>query len=253
MKTPLRVVFLGTGAGSLTDRMGLAILLMVGQEYLLVDAGYGANVQLVRAGIDLCRVKVILVTHHHIDHCGGLPSIFHDLKAHGCLEPITIYVPPEAEEPVKTLIRLFGPRIPPPHMIEVVEAGQRVEVGAYKASFMEAVHPLQTLSPEISVAGLRILYSSDTAPYPEFKSRAKGADLCIHEATLPDHMAELSSRFGHSTVSQAIKTCKDSRRTALVHLTTLSESQLASLATSENLIVPQDLDELLVPSPRSSF
>ncbi len=249
----LRVLFLGTGAGSLTERMGSAILLSLGDEYLLLDAGYGANVQLVRAGIDLCRIRAVLVTHHHIDHCGGLPSIFHDLKAHGCLEPLTLYMPPEAAGPVETLIRTFGPSKPHPYTINTVEPGQAFRAGPFEVRLLEAVHPLQTLSAEVRVEGFRLLYSSDTAPYPEFEERARGADLCIHEATLPDHMEELGRRFGHSTVSQALKSCRGARRTVLVHLTTLSEAQLSAARGEEGLIVPRDLDELVLQGPGSSF
>lgn len=243
--TVLRVLFLGTGAGSLTERMGSAILLRLGNHYLLIDAGYGANVQLVRAGIDLCRIQTVLITHHHIDHCGGLPSIFHDLKAHGCLEPLALYMPPEAADPVNTLIRTFGPSKPHPYTISTVEPGQTFKAGPYEVRFMEAVHPLQTLSAEVRVKGFKLLYSSDTAPYPEFGVRARGADLCIHEATLPDHMEELGRRFGHSTVSQALRSCRGSQRTALVHLTTLSEAQL-SATPGEGFIVPRDLDEVIL-------
>ncbi len=249
----LRVLFLGTGAGSLTERMGSAILLRLGDDYLLLDAGYGANVQLVRAGIDLCRIRAVLVTHHHIDHCGGLPSIFHDLKAHGCLEPLALYMPPEAAGPIEALIRTFGPSRPHPYTTNTVEPGQSFRAGPFEVRLLEAIHPLQTLSAEVRAKGFRLLYSSDTAPYPEFEKHAREADLCIHEATLPDHMEELGRRFGHSTVSQALRSCRSARRTALVHLTTLSEAQLSATALGEGLIVPRDLDELVLRKPGSSF
>lgn len=50
--------------------------LRCGDEYVLIDAGSGAEPQLIveqlaADGIELRRVTALLLTHYHLDHCGG--------------------------------------------------------------------------------------------------------------------------------------------------------------------------------------
>ena len=49
-------------------------------------------------------------------------------------------------------------------------------------------------------------YCSDTAPFPELAGWIEGVDLLYHEATFPDHMAEMAEKTFHSTTLQAAQT-----------------------------------------------
>ncbi len=69
----MKITLLGTG-GPKPDpnRQGFGVLLNIGRDYILFDAGRGVSTQLVRAGIALEIVNSIFITHHHFDHIGNL-------------------------------------------------------------------------------------------------------------------------------------------------------------------------------------
>lgn len=74
---PLSLVVLGSGGPGATGRAGSSYLVLVdGTPRVLVDAGPGAFVRLGEAKLSLARVDVVLLTHLHADHAGGLPGLF---------------------------------------------------------------------------------------------------------------------------------------------------------------------------------
>ncbi|MHA3685239.1 MBL fold metallo-hydrolase [Leucobacter sp. HY1908] len=79
----IRIVTLGTAGGPQwwrqtapgEIRAGISTAIVVGDDVYLVDAGYGAAVQLARAGYSLGQVRAVFVTHLHSDHTVDLPAI----------------------------------------------------------------------------------------------------------------------------------------------------------------------------------
>jgi ribonuclease Z len=53
--------------------------------------------------------------------------------------------------------------------------------------------------------GRKIVYSGDTRPCNEVLEMGRGADLFIHESTMPDNGIEEAWMGGHSTVTQALR------------------------------------------------
>jgi ribonuclease BN (tRNA processing enzyme) len=70
-------VTLGTGGGPVTrvKRSEPANAVVVGKAVYLFDAGDGAQRQLAAANLPLESVRAIFLSHHHIDHNGGLAPI----------------------------------------------------------------------------------------------------------------------------------------------------------------------------------
>ena len=81
----VKVITLGTAGGpqwwpeddgvNLKIRSGISTAILVGQDVYLVDAGYGAAQQLVRAGYSMKHVRALFFTHLHSDHTADLPAI----------------------------------------------------------------------------------------------------------------------------------------------------------------------------------
>ncbi len=102
-------------------------------------------------------------------------------------------------------------------------------------------------------AGIKIVYSGDTAPCDSVIKLAKGADVLIHEATFSGDMEEKAREFGHSTSIQAAKIAKNAgvKRLILTHIspryedtdTLLSEAK----AVFEETCLAEDLMEFPVP------
>src|ERR1043165_9591469 len=79
----LSVVFLGTG-GSVpsAQRATACVLIRAGGARILIDAGEGAQRQMIHS-TGLVQVDEIYITHFHADHYLGLPGL---LKTYDLLE-----------------------------------------------------------------------------------------------------------------------------------------------------------------------
>ena len=89
---PLELVVLGSGGPGATGRAGAGYLVLVdGVPRILVDAGPGTFVRLGEARLSLSKTDVVLLTHLHADHAGGLPGLF-KARAVASRGPITFNV-----------------------------------------------------------------------------------------------------------------------------------------------------------------
>lgn len=70
------VVILGSGTPNPDPgRAGAAVAIVLGDRWVFVDAGRGATLRAVEAGLDLARLAAVLITHHHSDHVCDLPAV----------------------------------------------------------------------------------------------------------------------------------------------------------------------------------
>lgn len=96
----LRVTWLGTSSGLPTrDRDVSCVVVEVGKRLILLDAGEGAQLNLLRRGFNLSAIDAVLVTHRHGDHCFGLPGLYGTLWLMGRPVP-----PLVADEAVQTFL-----------------------------------------------------------------------------------------------------------------------------------------------------
>jgi ribonuclease Z len=104
----LSVVFLGTGGSVPSARRATAcVLIRAGGSRILIDAGEGAQRQMI-ASTGLVQVDDIYVTHFHADHYLGLPGL---LKTYDLMErqaPLRIVGPAGLRDLFEALRRIFG-------------------------------------------------------------------------------------------------------------------------------------------------
>ncbi len=104
----LSVVFLGTGGSVPSARRATAcVLIRSGGSRILVDAGEGAQRQMINS-TGLVQVDDIYLTHFHADHYLGLPGL---LKTYDLLErqkPLRIIGPAGLVGLYEALRRIFG-------------------------------------------------------------------------------------------------------------------------------------------------
>ena len=104
----LSVVFLGTGGSVPSARRATAcVLIRAGGSRILVDAGEGAQRQMILS-TGLVHVDEIYLTHYHADHYLGLPGL---LKTYDLLErrePLRIVGPAGLQGLFEALRRIFG-------------------------------------------------------------------------------------------------------------------------------------------------
>lgn len=107
----INIVLLGTKGGpSLlnTARLPQATALTIGDKIWLIDAGYGASLQLVKNGIPLRNINTILLTHLHSDHILDYPSLLMNARASGLKDhTIQVYGPPGTQAMTKASWKVF--------------------------------------------------------------------------------------------------------------------------------------------------
>lgn len=88
---------LGTSSGVPTRQRnvaGCAVALGSGKNaWCLVDCGEGTQHRIQRSAFSAYRLAAIFITHHHGDHCYGLPGLVASLAMAGRTEPLIIVAP----------------------------------------------------------------------------------------------------------------------------------------------------------------
>lgn len=91
----MRLFLLGTGTPIFdSERLATtAILIEVGSEKVLFDAGRGVTMQLLKQNIDPTSIDSIFITHHHYDHICDLGELLLSAWHNGRVQPVHIFGP----------------------------------------------------------------------------------------------------------------------------------------------------------------
>lgn len=98
-------VTLGTGGGPVVQvkRSQPANAVVVGGAVYLFDTGDGTQRQMAAAGLPLGEVRAVFLSHHHLDHVGGLGPILLNRWIVG-LAPIPVFGPPGTAEMTRGIV-----------------------------------------------------------------------------------------------------------------------------------------------------
>lgn len=221
--------FLGTaGAAPSADRDNTSLLFYTPAEALLVDCGGSPLHRILRAGVDARRLRWVIITHAHVDHIYGLPSLIHTLWLTGRQTPLTLYALPEPAAIIRRYLALFPIEHSPRYPLDLVEIEPRPETPVLEGRTLRVeASPVEHSIPN---AALRVtfadrdergtvVYSSDTRPCAAVAGLARGADVLIHEATFGGESAE-AERVRHSTAAEAGRVAREAKvgRLILTHL-----------------------------------
>jgi ribonuclease BN (tRNA processing enzyme) len=211
-----RIIFLGTYGGPKATkfRSEPATLLVVDGTPYLVDVGPGTDRQLAWAGVRHSDVKAVFITHHHIDHDGGLvPFIsltwFEKAWHHLPATPVGIYGPPATAYLVHTALdylsvseRIFRAGVPAlvpsngmfdAHDIEKdgpVYSNGDLRVTATENSHFSFASQGPTGDADKSYAyrfdtpAGAVVFTGDTGPSDAVTKLAEGADVLVSEVCL---------------------------------------------------------------------
>jgi len=224
------MILFGTSAGMPSaDRDNTALGIWDSRDAVLIDSSATPFRKLLQSGIDPGRVRGVVLTHRHIDHCYGLPSLVHSLYLFGRQLPLKLWAPPEADLLIRALMSIHtgkgrGARLPFPVRLCPVSARRRQRLICCPGFEVESC-PVEHGPPTVAVgitsraSGKRIVYSSDTSPCESLRRFACGADLLVMEATFL--RAPRGGKGGvHTTARQAGELARKCRvkRLVLVHL-----------------------------------
>ncbi|MCX5989572.1 MAG: MBL fold metallo-hydrolase [Chloroflexi bacterium] len=113
----VKVTFLGTGnTGDPSRRCGSTAVSLPDGTVILVDTSGGNEIwhALREASIDVARIRLIILTHQHLDHAAGLPFVLFRLAmagvpADGHRGPIDVCAPAAAVDDLRRMCEILFP------------------------------------------------------------------------------------------------------------------------------------------------
>jgi ribonuclease Z len=112
----------------------------------MFDAGEGAQVAYLKAGLPWNKKMKIFVTHLHGDHCLGILGLLQTMSLQKRTESLEIYGPAGIEEFITANIKVLNFGLPFPVFITIVEEGNVVNEKNYQVRCCEAQHGIPAFS-----------------------------------------------------------------------------------------------------------
>jgi ribonuclease Z len=204
------VTLLGTGTPALDPtRFSQSTLVQAGGLNLVFDAGRGASIRLVQAGVGLGQVDGVFLTHFHSDHVVGLADLWmtgYIPALNGRTTPLQLYGPTGTKHigdglmetfSADTSIREADEKVPPEgakiesHEFDhdgVMFDRNGVKVTAFMVHHGDLIKP--SYGYRVDYKGRSVLISGDTTFNQNVIKYGKGVDVLIHEvAAAPPQLA----------------------------------------------------------------
>jgi ribonuclease BN (tRNA processing enzyme) len=228
--TTVCVVGSGDAFGS-GGRLQSCFYVDAGATRILIDCGVTALIGLKRLSIDPGTIDVILISHLHGDHFGGIGFIEREAQIEGTrTRPLLVVGPTGIEEAVRASLDAFFPgatqasRTMPIEFVTYfpgwVCSEKKIRVVAFPVVHTSGTnaHALR-----VEIGGSIIAYSGDTEWTEALRDIADGADLFICEAYTHERQ-----RRGHMTL-RALESHRDQLTCRRLLLTHMSNDMLARL------------------------
>lgn len=219
----MKISFLGTGAGTSTNRAHTAMVFDCDDgTRLLIDTSSGNSVARngSELGIPVESFDQVLLSHHHPDHMSGLLFVqFVRALERQDAPPLDIYLTEESLEWARkmcaanllnvTEVDQDGAKNADGRQVmrwNTVTPGQKVTLGpTTTASCFPADHISGAVGWRVVSGGMAVVFSGDTRFNPELIKASQGARLLIHEAFRTDEQKEYAGNHGHSTAGEAAR------------------------------------------------
>jgi ribonuclease BN (tRNA processing enzyme) len=202
----MRLQFVGSGdAFGSGGRFNTCFHLTGTRTNLLIDCGASAMVALNRLAIDVNAIDMILLSHFHGDHFGGIP--FFILNAQLVAKrtrPLIIAGPPGLPARYAAAMDVAFPSYPHmparfPLSLAEIETGAPVELGGVSVTAFPVVHS-EPAGPcygyRIEAEGKVIAYSGDTEWTESLVEIGREADLFVCECYVRERIVK-----GHNTLA----------------------------------------------------
>jgi ribonuclease BN (tRNA processing enzyme) len=188
----------------LYSRAGIATQIILNN--VLVDAGDGTLRDLLDAAYDFENLDVIIITHGHYDHMGGLHTLLGYLRMIGRKKILKILHPGACE--VDTLIKGFQTcyKGTIPFQVDLVRVEDRKMYNINNVRIQpffvcHAGSTAQGIMPSIPATGYRIFLedkivavTGDSCMCTALKELVSGADIAFIEATWTEERKEMLTR-----------------------------------------------------------
>jgi ribonuclease BN (tRNA processing enzyme) len=190
----VRLICLGTGdAFASGGRLQSGYLLTTSNYRILLEAGPTILCSIKRLGLSPAQLDLILISHLHGDHFGGLPFLILEYLWEGSpRKPIIIAGPRHLEERVWRLFHTLFPggsgdleKLRHKLRFVVIEPGDKRRLGKVQIAAIRTPHMKReaSLALRINFNGKILAFSGDSGWTDEFFPFVAGADLFLCECT----------------------------------------------------------------------
>lgn len=266
LSSQAQFVTLGTGGGPLTrvKRSEPANALVVNGAVYLFDAGDGTQRQLAAAGLSVHAVRAVFVSHHHIDHVGGLAPLLVTRWLLNERIPLPVIGPPGMTAMVDGIaaayratelapITIGGPPMPairatlaPQELSGTLDVPTLVYQDAnirvlaitndhyhFPSGSASAV-AARSYAFRIETAGRIIVYTGDSGPSAHLQLLAAGCDLLVSEVI---DMEAMEAVLARAADIPAAARAPMMAHMAQDHLTPENVARLAAAAGAKRVVL----------------
>jgi len=203
LSSALVVVLLGTGFPRPDPaRASASTAIVAGDKWFVVDAGRGATMRIAGTDLKYANLKAVFLTHLHSDHTAGLPDLFDTSWQFGRkTAPLELYGPPGTKRLSSAMLQFFAedihwrrdllekhPGAGATIRTHIVREGVVYDDGGVRVTAFAVDHkPVPyAFGYKFESGGETVVISGDTRPTPNLIRYAKGADVLVLEAYLPE-------------------------------------------------------------------
>lgn len=243
------VVFLGKGdAFASGGYKSASVFIEVDTNGILLDCGPHSLQALKKSGRKTNDVDIILISHYHGDHLGGIPyflleaSILQQRK-----KLLTIIGPPDIGKRIMKLYStlyegLADSELPFPCKFQVLSPSMSPLIqNAISIQAFKMHHTPEAQGYRLETKDFSIAYSGDTGWTDELYSLVEDTDLAIIECNFFDSEYDI-----HLNYHQIKKLTQKTRRIALVHLGTELVKREGILSLDSKIFIPLEGQEILI-------
>ncbi len=208
------VTLLGTKGGPAVragGAMPTSSLIEIAGRQIVVDCGLGVTQALVNAGVALKDLSTIFITHLHSDHYLELGPLLHTAWTAGLRTPVQIIGPAglahwwqhfQASMAFDIDLRIADegrPDFSTLVQLHPLQEGVALEEDGLTVRALRNLHPPieETYALRFDHDGRSVVFSGDTAYFPPLAKFARGADLLVHEAMLPEAVDYIMGATGN--------------------------------------------------------
>jgi ribonuclease Z len=206
----LVVLLLGTGYPRPDpQRAGPSTVVIAGDAWFVVDAGRGTTMRIAATDLQYANLRGVLLTHLHSDHTAGLPDLFNTTWQFGRKAvPLELYGPRGTKKLANAMRDFFAedihwrrdvlekhPAAGATIRTHIVREGIVYDDGKVKITAFPVDHRpvVNAFGYRFESGGQTVVISGDTRPTETLVRYAKGADILVLEAYLPEHFLRVDT------------------------------------------------------------
>jgi ribonuclease Z len=206
----LVVILLGTGYPRPHPTIaGPSTVVKAGDKWFVVDTGRGVTMRIAGTDLQYANLHGVFLTHLHSDHTADLPELFTTSWQFGRkTTPLHVYGPKGVEKLTRATLQFFEydihirrdvqekhPAAGATIKTHVLREGVVYDDGDVKVTAFEVDHrPVEpAFGFRFDSGGKSIVISGDTRPTASLSKYAKGADVLVLEAYLPEHFYKVDT------------------------------------------------------------